>query len=212
MATFSAAQHAIIHRKSKPKEITPDESGGELNIIPFLDIVMNVLMFVLASIATVFTATIPVPAPSSSRSGRPGPQGEGLNLTVQILQGGYVIGARGGFLASGCREVAARGGTIAVANLSQADAEGRNHNFAELTRCMQTIRQQFAAEVAGDDGHNINISVNAAIPYGVLVGTIDAVRESRPGACRLPEEGREGVYTDADCMFPKVTLGVLQNR
>lgn len=211
MATFSAAQHALINRRSKPKEMGPDETGGELNIIPFLDIVMNVLMFVLASIATVFTATIPVPAPSSSRSGRPGAQTESLNLTVQILQNGYAVGARGGFLAPGCRDVAGRG-TIAVPNLTQPDSEGRLHDFAALTRCMQSIRQQFAQEVSGDDGHNINISVNAGIPYGVLVGTIDAVRESRAGACRLPEEGREGVYNDPECMFPKATLGVLQNR
>jgi hypothetical protein len=211
MAKFTAAQLAVINRRSKPKEVDPAEAGGELNIIPFLDIVMNVLMFVLASIATVFTATIPVPAPSSSRSGRPGAQAEGLSLTVQVLQDGYAIGARGGFLAPGCRDVAGRG-TIGVPNLGQPDAEGRRHDFAGLTRCMQSIRQQFAAEVAGEDGHNINISVNALIPYGVLVGTIDAVRESREGACRLPEGARQGDYTNPDCMFPKATLGVLQNR
>lgn len=212
MAHFTAAQHALINRKSKPKELGPDETGGELNIVPFLDIIVNVLIFVLASIATIFTATIPVPAPGRSNStGRPGAQGESLNLTVQILQEGYIIGARGGFLAPGCRDVAGRG-TVAVPNLPQADAEGRRHDFATLTRCMQAIRQQFPQEVSGEDGHNINISVNATIPYGILVGTIDAVRESRPGACRLPEESRAADYSAPECMFPKATLGVLQNR
>lgn len=211
MAHFTAAQHALINRKSKPKELGPDETGGELNIVPFLDIIVNVLIFVLASIATIFTATIPVPAPSNNRNGRPGAQTESLNLTVQILQEGYVVGARGGFLAPGCRDVAGRG-TVAVPNLGQPDAEGRRHDFASLTRCMQSIRQQFAQEVSGEDGHNINISVNATIPYGILVGTIDAVRESRPGACRLPEEGRTADYSAPECMFPKATLGVLQNR
>lgn len=212
MAQFTAAQHALINRKSKPKELGPDETGGELNIIPFLDIIVNVLIFVLASIATVFTATIPVPAPGrSNATGRPGAQGESLNLTVQILQEGYIIGARGGFLAPGCRDVAGRG-TVAVPILGQANADGHRHDFAGLTRCMQNIRQQFAQEVSGEDGHNINISVNATIPYGVLVGTVDAVRESRPGACRLPEENRAADYTAPECMFPKATLGVLQNR
>jgi hypothetical protein len=32
----------------------------------------------------------------------------------------------------------------------------------------------------------------------------------RPGACRLPENLRGGDYSNPDCIFPEVTLGVLQ--
>ena len=40
MATekLSAAQRSKIRRLSQPKEHSPDEAGGELNIVPFLDI------------------------------------------------------------------------------------------------------------------------------------------------------------------------------
>ena len=55
---LSAAQRSKIRRLSQPKEHAPDEAGGELNIVPFLDIITNVLMFVLATISVTFTATI----------------------------------------------------------------------------------------------------------------------------------------------------------
>lgn len=207
---FTAAQRAYIHRKSKPHHPTPDEAGGELNIVPFLDIIVNVLMFLLATIATVFTATIPVPAPSAG-GGRPSPNTPNLNLTVQITESGYVVGAGGGFLAPGCTTVGAA--TTTVALLPQPDADGSRFDAQGLTRCMQTIRQNFASELTDPQtAHRINISVNGRIPYAVLVSTIDAVRESRPGACRLPENNRSANYSNSDCMFPEVTLGVLRTR
>ena len=55
---LSAAQRSKIRRLSQPKELAPDEEGGELNIVPFLDIVMNILIFVLATVSVTFTATI----------------------------------------------------------------------------------------------------------------------------------------------------------
>jgi biopolymer transport protein TolR len=55
---LSAAQRSKIRRLSQPKELAPDEEGGELNIVPFLDIVVNILIFVLSTVAVTFTATI----------------------------------------------------------------------------------------------------------------------------------------------------------
>lgn len=205
---FTAAQRAIIGRKSKPKHHGPEDGDGELNIIPFLDIIMNVLMFILASIATVFTATIPVPAPSSGPRSNTQPDAhQRLNITVKVTPAGYIVGAGGGFLAAGCRSVGAA--TMTVPNRPSPDADGALQDFAGLTQCMQNIRQQWATEVADD--HSINVSPNGDIPYVVLVKTLDAVRESRPGACRLPENNQAGVYTNPDCLFPEVTLGILRN-
>lgn len=205
---FTAAQRALIGRKSKPKHHGPDDGGGELNIIPFLDIIMNVLMFILASIATVFTATIPVPAPTSGpRSNTQPDTRQRLNITVKVQPTGFVVGAGGGFLVPGCRSIGAA--TLTVPNRASPDADGAMQDFAGLTQCMQAIRTQWATEV--EDDHSINVSPNGDVPYGVLVKTIDAVRESRVGACRLPENNQQGVYTNPDCLFPEVTLGILRN-
>ncbi len=207
MPKFTAAQHAIISKRARAKEHGPDDGGGELNIIPFLDIIMNVLMFLLATIATVFTATIPVPAPTSSNRPAGAQQQERLNITVKISPSGYIVGAGGGFLMPGCTTVGAA--TVTVPNRGSADEDGHTQDFAALTQCMQAIRRQWATEVAND--HSINVSPNGEIPYGVLVKTIDAVRESRPGACRIAEDGRGGDFSNQDCLFPEVTLGVLRN-
>ena len=44
---LSAAQLAVINRKAKPKEVDPADEAGETNIVPFLDIITNILMFIL---------------------------------------------------------------------------------------------------------------------------------------------------------------------
>src|SRR4051812_50220496 len=85
---LSAAQRSKIRRLSQPRELSPDEEGGELNIVPFLDIITNVLMFVLATVSVTFTATIdsfppkrggrgggPPPPPPLHPPGDVGPQG-----------------------------------------------------------------------------------------------------------------------------------------
>ena len=64
MSELTTAQRSKIRRLSQPKELAPDEEGGELNIVPFLDIIMNILIFVLATVAVTFTAT-----PSSGTTG-----------------------------------------------------------------------------------------------------------------------------------------------
>ncbi len=207
MKVFSGAQRARIVRKSRPKELSQAEKSTELNIVPFLDIIVNVLMFLLATIATIFTATIPVPAPTSGPGPGPRPDRERLNITVKITPTGYIVGAGGGFLLPGCSTVGQA--SLTVPNRPSADVDGYTHNFQALTQCMQALRRQFSTEI-GDD-HSINISPNTEVPYGVLVNTIDAVRESRVGACRLPEENVAANYSSPECMFPEVTLGILRN-
>src|SRR5262245_51862513 len=103
---LSVAQHAIIRRKAKPKQVDVADEGGELNIIPFLDIVVNVLMFLLATITTTFTATIAVPAPRANNGPSAPGSSEEVNITVKIVRDGYIVGAPGGFLQPGCTSVA----------------------------------------------------------------------------------------------------------
>lgn len=206
MARFTVAQRARINRLSKPKDAEPGDDGGELNIIPFLDIITNVLMFLLATIATVFTASIPVPQPSSN-TGHQSDDTHRLNITVKIQETGFIVGAGGGFLQAGCSTIGAA--TVTVPNRGSADVDGYTHDFEGLTHCMENIRRQFATEIHGD--HSINISPNGTIPYGVLVHAIDAVREGRPGACVLPEDNHPENYSDPACFFPGATLGILRN-
>src|SRR5262249_32258297 len=151
-----------------------EDEAGEINIVPFLDMVMNVLIFVLATITTVFTATIFVPAPQVSNSAasnnRDTPE---IVITIKIVEQGYIIGAPGGFLQPGCRHLAQAALTIPLRN--------NLHDTAALTQCMVAIRThpEWGREL--QQRRNINIAVNGAVPYRVLVNTLDAVRETAPG-------------------------------
>src|SRR5579859_5442155 len=81
------------------------EEGGELNLVPYLDIVTNIIMFLLAT--TSFAAAlgdINVSAPTTtaavSNPDTPPPKND-LNLTVSISEKGFTIAASGAVLYQG---------------------------------------------------------------------------------------------------------------
>src|SRR6478736_8805038 len=127
MAKLSAAQRARIRRLSQPRELAPDEEGGELNIVPFLDIIVNILIFVLATIAVTFTSSIETTPPSGKSAGvRSQIQSEALNLTVFIVNDGFSLKASGGNIAPGCMSPGA-GITIPM--------KSGEYDYDELTVC-----------------------------------------------------------------------------
>ncbi len=184
---LSAAQLAVIKRKAKPKEMDPADEAGELNIVPFLDIITNILMFILATITTVFTATISVPAPRASTGSNSVPDADEINLTVKITRDGYIVGAPGGFLQPGCTTVGAAAITVPMLR-GEYDGEG-------LTRCMEAARNKPEWREQLATRRNIQVAVNGDVPYHVLVLTLDHLRETRAGA-------RD--------MFTEPALGILQ--
>src|SRR6476469_2528810 len=101
---LSAAQRSKIRRMSETKELAPDDEGGELNIVPFLDIIMNVLMFVLATVSVTFTATIDTNPPRAGGAGARAPTTPTLGLTVIVVPDGFSLKARGGNVAPGCND------------------------------------------------------------------------------------------------------------
>lgn len=200
MTKLTIAQRMRVSRKLKGQGRA--DEAGELNIVPFLDIVMNILLFILATLATVFTATIPLSPPKDDARGH----SDRLSLTVIALPEGYMVGARGGFLTASCREIGPS--AVAIPTRVGADANGYTHDFAGLTRCMSAARERFGEELSS--AHDINVSVQGEVPYGVLVQTIDAVRERREGACHMAGAEGGANYSDPDCYFPEVTLGVIR--
>ena len=169
MDTLSAAQRGKIRRLSQPRELSPDEEGGELNIVPFLDIIVNVLIFVLATIAVTFTASIETTPPSSKGGGVRTIQSEALNLTVFIVNEGFSIKASGGNVAPGCQGA---GPGIAVPKT------GGDYDYAKLTECATLLKNssdKFKEE------NQVFITANPGTDYQTLISVIDAVRRSRNG-------------------------------
>lgn len=166
-------------RKIKPKE---DEESGELNIIPYLDILMNLIIFMLLSMAGLATfGMINVNAPEYGGGGLGGDQEKPpLTLTVAIARSGFFIGATGGIL-PGVSESGATPGQGAPAIPKKADG---TYDYAALTAMMGEIKSKF------QDENKVVIAADADIDYETLVATMDATRET----------------ADRKRLFPDVTL------
>jgi biopolymer transport protein TolR len=168
--SLTVAQRSKIRRMSQPKELAPDEEGGELNIVPFLDIVMNILIFVLATVAVTFTASIETNPPASKGAGvRAEIASEALNLSVFIVSDGFSLKASGGNIAPGCQD---RGAGIAVPKVDG------NYDFASLTACaarLKGLSPEFADETQA------TITANPGVDYGTVIAVMDSLRTAPAG-------------------------------
>jgi biopolymer transport protein TolR len=181
---LSAAQRSKVRRLSRPQESSPAEEGGELNIIPFLDIITNVLMFVLATISVTFTAMIDSQPPRASGSNARPPTKPSLSLNIVVIDKGFIVSAFGQRIGEGCQ---GPGSGLAV-GLKTSDGR-QDYDYASLTSCAKRLKNQ-VAEAA--DEKAATLTANKDIPYQVIISTIDAIRRG--------DDGQE--------LFPDINFGV----
>jgi biopolymer transport protein TolR len=145
-----------------------DDAGG-LNIVPYLDIMMNLVMFMLLTM-TAFAGlgVVNVTAPKY----RPDPLHDGqsldldrLILTVAIAKNGFYIGAANR-VPSRMTEREESAPTI---------LRKRDYDYFALTAKMVEIKAAFPMET------RVVIAADPDIEYQTLVSTIDAVRETKSG-------------------------------
>jgi biopolymer transport protein TolR len=172
---LSAQQRSKIRHLSTPKELAPDDEGGELNIVPFLDIIMNVLMFVLATVSVTFTATVEASprraVPGVSSPTRPAT----LGLTVIVVADGFSLKARGGNVAPGCNDT---GPGLAVGKVAG------DYDYKALRVCAKKLKG-LSPDFANDS--QVIVSANPGIPYQTIISTMDAVRREDEGADLFPD-------------------------
>jgi biopolymer transport protein TolR len=181
---LSASQRSRIRRLSMPRELSPDEEGGELNIIPFLDIITNVLMFVLATITVTFTTMIDSQPPrSGGPSSRP-PTKPTLSLNIVIVDKGFIVSAFGTRIGEGCQ---GPGSGLAV-GLKSTDGR-QDYDYGLLTQCAKRLKNQ-VPEAADETA--ATLTANKDVPYQVIIGTVDAIRRA--------DDGQE--------LFPDINFGV----
>ncbi len=168
--SLSAAQRSKIRRLSQPKELSPDEEGGELNIVPFLDIVVNILIFVLATVAVTFTASIETNPPAAKSTGtRAEIASQALNLSVFIVSEGFSLKASGGNIAPGCQTP---GAGITIPKV------GGNYDFAGLTECAARLK---AASPDFADETQATLAANPGVEFQTVVSVMDALRNANGG-------------------------------
>jgi biopolymer transport protein ExbD len=162
---LSAAQRGRIRRLSAPREPSASDEGGELNVVPYLDIIMNVMMFVLVTVSVAFASSINTAAASPF----PGPAPlAGLHLTALITSQGVALKTAGGALAPGCE---ALGAGITVPN------HDGGYDLGALTACARHIKGLREA------AHERQVSVTASpnVPYEVVISVMDALRADETG-------------------------------
>ena len=164
---LSPRQRSYI-RKRAHAEVDPSEIVGELNIIPFLDIVVNLIMFLLATSEFVLLISqIQSDLPHISRGRTKSSQDVAtpLNLNVTVTDAGVLVSGSGGKLAPGCTNIDPAGSrSMTVAR------RGRDYDWAGLTECAVKIKSQFG------DEDTVTISADPQVQYEHLVAAMDAVR------------------------------------
>lgn len=183
---LSAAQRAKVRRLSAPRELAPDEEGGELNVVPFLDIITNILIFVLATVAVTFTAAIDSTPPASGGKGvrKDDIASNALNLTILIVNDGFSMKASGGNVAAGCAGI---GPGIAVPKRN-----GR-YDYVALNACASKLK---ASDPSFSDENQFYVTANPGTDYQTIISVIDALRVD------MGDQGRT-LFTDVNF---KVTL------
>ena len=156
-------------RKLRPQE---PEDVGELNIVPYLDIMMNLIMFMLLSMTGLISfGVLNVSSPKFADPGQvkaataEDPNKPKLLLTVLISDKGFFIAGSGGVLP---------GDTGAVAQEGQptiAKKPNGDYDYGALTAKMTEIKKAFPEE------SKVIMGADAKISYEVLVRTMDASRE-----------------------------------
>ncbi len=181
------------------------EEGGELNLVPYLDIVTNVIMFMLAT--TTFAAAlgdINVSSPTTSVAPSPGPSDDtpknDLNLTVSVSDKGFTIAASGAVLYQGY-SFDPTGNLVqpAAQVLPTIPKKGADYDYDGLQKAMFQIKKLPTAA----NETKVIVNSNPEVKYEVIVNVLDACRGK---LTPKPDPANPGKFLEAYEGFGDVLL------
>jgi biopolymer transport protein ExbD len=181
---LSAAQRSRIRRLSAYKEPDAGEVAGELNVVPYLDIITNIMMFVLASVSVTFIASIDTTPPAIGGKGtRQDVTSKALNLAALITDEGVALKAAGASIGPGCE-------LCSSTKCQTIERKGDKYDLAALTECARKLKN---AKPDFKDETQVTISASNPIEYKTVIDVMDALRS----------DGTEE-------LFPEVHFGVVR--
>jgi len=180
---LSPAQRSKIRRLSAYKDPDPGEEAGELNIIPYLDIIINVLVFVLASVSVTFLTQLDTQPPSIGGKGvKENIKSDALNLAIVIVDDGVSFKTSFGQIAPGCSGLG-KGITVPTRG------NKFEYDYPEIKRCAREMKTAGGGKF--EEETQVTVTASRNIEYRYLVGVLDALR--------VDEQGE---------LFPEFHLGV----
>jgi biopolymer transport protein TolR len=164
--TRRQVRNAMRRIRSEAEEA--EEEHIEINLVPYMDIVTNIIIFLLASVVTqvplgnvnVSSPTIGVGDSSSTENKEKPP----LNLTVTLASNGFIIAGSGAVI-----------DPIKKLPSGQYDFDGLTNKLAEIKK-----------EIAPDET-KATFNADAYIPYDLVIKTLDAMREDKKGKMLFPD-------------------------
>ncbi len=149
------------------RRVIAEEHTGELNIVPYLDVVVNLVMFMLLSMTGLITLgvlNVSTPRISAEPAAAPTDTAPKLLLTVLIGRQGFYVGGAGGVL-----------GEDAAANQTERPPtiplSGGKYDYATLNAQLVKIKEQYPEET------QVILSADPDVLYDTLIQTMDACRE-----------------------------------
>lgn len=166
---LSSADRRRIQRALRKKRHEEDPASGELNITPFLDVTVNLILFILATTSVTLTtvevqARLPTLTPHRTGDGEAPAQ-----LSATLTHEGVILGTGRAFVRAGCTD-SGPGATVAV-------PRGADHlvDLEALNRCATVLHQ-----VLGTD--TVLLSAEPDVAYEEVIRAMDAFRANETGS------------------------------
>lgn len=141
---------------------------GELNLVPYLDIIVNLNMFMLLTFQVVLELKVinfnpPASGPSTDIVGK-STEDKTIVLTVMITKSGHMIT------------------TDADSGTKQVPMKTGDYDYVELEKQLEDLRKRPDIKV---DPDNLIVVAEPAITYDKVVATLDAARYMADGTSEL---------------------------
>src|SRR5437762_2943870 len=166
--TRSQVRAATRRMRDHVEEI--EEESGELNLVPYMDIVTNIIIFLLASVVNqVALGNINVSSPTIQSGGGDSADNEPppkppLNLTITVGATGYIVGASGGVLPN-------------IPKLPNGQ-----YDYKTLTGKLKEIK----TNPDNADETKATFNADASVRYDIVIATLDATRQADAGKLLFP--------------------------
>jgi biopolymer transport protein TolR len=184
---------ARMAMKRREEAIEQEElEGGEINLIPYLDIITNLLLFLLVSVSAGFilgqiNTTLPdhVPADQVSPTNPAlNPDEQPLQLIVSTTKQGMILWS----ISSLEGTLVAPKARIPRLPATRAD-EAPRYDYAALNAALYEIAtRRWRGKPRNVDTYEIILQCDPDIPYETVVDIMDAVRRRIPTGLRPGEE------------------------